>query len=395
MNSSDPYKPKLLVLLSRFPYPLEKGDKLRAFHQIKELSKEFDITLFALSDTYVGKDQIRELEPYCSDIQVHHIKLFTRTINLFLGLFSELPFQVKYFYSLKAKKRVKVLLEEKGFDHLMCQLIRTSEYIKNIHNTPKTIDYMDALSAGIIRRVDRQPFYLKWLFRIEAKRLKKYEQSVFDFFENQVIISDQDRQLIAHPDKDKITCIANGIDKSYFEEMDRSEEFDLIFVGNMSYPPNIDAVHYIVNEILPELPDSKLLVSGATPHPSVLKLANENENIVITGWVDDIRTSYLRGKIFLAPMLIGTGMQNKLLEAMALKTPCITTSLANNAIKADHMNQIVVADTKEDILNRIKELLTDEELRLKIARSAQGFVEEHYTWEQACTQLIQLMKQKS
>ena len=101
---------------------------------------------------------------------------------------------------------------------------------------PKTLDYMDALSAGILRRVDRQPFYKKWLFKIEANRLLKYEQSIFDFFEHRTIISDQDRQLIAHPDKDKILCVPNGIDKSFFENVERPEKFDFVFVGNMSYP---------------------------------------------------------------------------------------------------------------------------------------------------------------
>ena len=88
-------------------------------------------------------------------------------------------------FSQKAKSKIKSLIKGSNYKHVYCQLIRTSEYVKNIHDTPKTIDYMDALSAGILRRVDRQPFYKKWLFKLEGNRLLKYEQSIFDFFENQ------------------------------------------------------------------------------------------------------------------------------------------------------------------------------------------------------------------
>lgn len=251
---------------------------------------------------------------------------------------------------------------------------------------------MDALSAGILRRVDRQPFYTKWLFKIEANRLRKYEQSIFDFFEHRTIISDQDRQLIAHPDREKILCVPNGIDESFFENVKRPEKFDFVFVGNMSYPPNVDAVVYIVNEILPEFKGSTLLISGATPHSSIVKLANASSNIELTGWVDDIRKSYANGKIFLAPMMIGTGMQNKLLEAMALKTPCITTDLANNAIEAKPDAQILVGNSKQEILDKIELLLNDSELREKIAIGGHTYVRDKFSWSKSTKELIDLIK---
>lgn len=393
MSSSNPYKPKILIILSRFPYPLEKGDKLRAFYQLKELSKEFDITLFSLTDRAIGNDERKIVEKHCSNLIVHEIKLLTRLFNLSKALFSSLPIQTGYFYSSKAKKIIKSLIKEEGYKHIYCQLIRTSEYVKNIHDIPKTIDYMDAFSTGVLRRVDRQPFYKKWIFKLEARRLLKYEQSIFDFFEHRTIISDQDRQLIAHPDRNKIHCIPNGIDEKFFEDIKRTEKHDFVFVGNMSYPPNVDAVHYIVNEILPELEGATLLISGATPHSSIIKLADSNENIELTGWVDDIRTAYVNGKIFLAPMMIGTGMQNKLLESMALKTPCITTDLANNAIEAKHMEQILVGNTKEKIIEMIKLLLNDADLRLKIANEGHYYVKDKFTWSKSTAKLIELIKQ--
>lgn len=393
MSSSNPYKPQILIILSRFPYPLEKGDKLRAFYQLKELSKEFDITLFSISDRSIGNDERKIVKNYCSEVIVYKIRPINRFFNLIKAFFSGLPIQTGYFYSSRAKSSIKALVKEKSFKHIYCQLIRTSEYVKNIHEIPKTLDYMDALSTGILRRVERQPFYKKWIFKLEAKRLAKYEQSIFDFFEHRTIISDQDRQLIAHPDKNKIHCVPNGIDEKFFEDISRPEEYDFVFVGNMSYPPNVDAVHYIVNEILPEIKGATLLISGATPHSSIIRIADSNPNIELTGWVDDIRDAYVNGKIFLAPMMIGTGMQNKLLEAMALKTPCITTDLANNAIEAKHEEQILVGNTKEELIEMINLLLNDFDLRSKIANGGHNYVKDKFTWAKSTSKLIELIKQ--
>lgn len=391
MNSSIKHRKQILVVLSRFPYPLEKGDKLRAFHQIKELSKTYDITLFSTTESKVDEEHINILKKYCTSIVVEHIPLWKRTLSLFVALFSELPFQVHYFYSRSGRKKVKYLIKENSFNHIYCQLIRSSEYIKDFHHIPKTIDYMDALSTGIERRISRRPWYDRWIFRLESKRLKNYERKVFDFFENKTIISEQDRSFISHPDHNQINCVPNGIDSSFFETMDRPENYDFVFVGNMSYPPNVDAVLYIAEKILPDFTESRLLVSGATPHPSIVKLSENHSQVDITGWVDDIRTSYLNGKIFLAPMNIGTGMQNKLLEAMALKTPVITTDLANNAIGTTHDEHILVGNTSEELKNHIKKLLESPGKRRQIAEKAQEFVQSKYTWSKTTAELISLI----
>lgn len=393
MSSSNQHKPEVLIVLSRFPYPLEKGDKLRAFYQLKELSKVYAITLFATSENKVSEENLSIVSNYCEEVHIEYIPAWRRNLSLLIALGSDLPFQVHYFLTTSGKKRIKSLVETKKFKLIYCQLIRTSEYVKNIHHIPKTIDYMDALSTGVERRVDSQPWYQRWIFKMESKRLRNYERKVFDFFEHHTIISEQDRDLISHPDRDKIVCIANGIDPTFFEPLERKESHDFVFVGNMSYPPNIDAVQYIAKHILPVFPDSTLLVSGATPHASLVKLAQQNAQVKLTGWVNDIRSSYLDGKIFLAPMSIGTGMQNKLLEAMALRTPCITTDLANNAIKAENGNQVLVGNTPEEIIEHIRTLLESDEKRLSIAHAAQDFVRSKYSWSETTSELIKLMNQ--
>ncbi len=394
MNSSKKYTKKLVIMLSRFPYPLEKGDKLRAFYQIKELSKYYSITLITTTDTSVKKESIEQLRKYCNTIYILKLSKISILFNLFIQIFTNKPFQIGYFYSSKNKFRIKKILNELKPDHIYCQLIRVTELVKDYHNCPKTLDYMDALSKGMERRVENANFFKKWLFKKEAKRLSLYERQIFDYFENHTIISKQDQEYILHPKRNSITCIQNGVDSSFFEFQKKTDEFDFVFIGNMSYQPNIEAVHYIVEEILPLLNTDKktysLLISGATPHYSIIKLARNNSNIKITGWVDDIRHSYLKGKIFIAPMMIGTGMQNKLIEAMAMGLPCITTPLANNAINAIHNESILVAKDKFEFINGIIKLLTDENFYLKISEGGRKLALSNFDWEKTTKKLINL-----
>ncbi len=387
MIESTNYKPKLVVIVSRFPYPLEKGDKLRAFYQIKELSKDFRISLIAISKQKVPTDSIEKLNKYCESINIIKISNWTIFWNLSLCIVNNKPFQVGYFYSFKGHLKIKQLLNHIEPNYIYCQLIRTSEYVKNYHKCPKTIDYMDALSMGIERRISKAPWYSKWLFKSEARRLRIYERSIFDYFETKTIISEQDKEYISHPQKSKIVCIANGIDSSFFVEQKHTAEFDLVFVGNLSYAPNIEAVDYIANQLLPKNIKLTCLISGASARSSVQKTCNSNQQITLQGWVTDIRTTYCRGRIFIAPMMIGTGMQNKLLEAMALGVPCITTSLANNAIKAIHRESIYVANTVIEFQEAIEILTTNNELYQRIAQQGKEFVLKNYNWEKATSVL--------
>ncbi len=377
------------MIVSRFPFPLDKGDKLRAYYQAKELNKVYNLTLFILNDKKISEANRKEVEKICTHLIVFKINWFSKVFNMIRSFLRKEPFQIGFFYHSKAKKKIKSMVEEKDIKHIYCQLIRTAELCKNIHHIPKTLDYMDTLSKGIERRINKQPFYKKWIFKLEANRLQKYERSIFDYFEYKTIISEQDKQLIHHPEREEIISIPNGIDTVFFEYPPVKKEFEFVFVGNMSYPPNIDAVHYISKNILPVFENSTLLISGASPTSSVIELAKSNKKITLTGWIDDIRHSYARGKIFLAPMMIGTGLQNKLLEAMAMGIPCITTSLANNAIGATHKKEILVGENSEEIIELIKLLQSDIQFAQTIAKNGREFVKKNFSWEKSVSELIQ------
>jgi len=377
------------MIVSRFPFPLDKGDKLRAYYQAKELNKYYNLTLFILSDKMIDEKDQKEVERICTNLVVFKLSWYSKLINMFRSFINNEPLQVGYFYHPRAKKKIKSLVQKNSFKHIYCQLIRTTKLCKDIHHIPKTLDYMDALSKGIERRINHQPFYKKWIFKLEAERLQKYERSIFDYFEYKTIISDQDKQLIHHPERNDIVTIPNGIDADFFNYPIIEKEYSFVFVGNMSYPPNIEAVHYIAQNILPFIDNSTLLISGSSPTSSVVELTKRFKNITLTGWVDDIRDSYAKGRIFLAPMMIGTGMQNKLLEAMAMGIPCITSKLANNAIGAIHQKEILVGENKEEFLQLIQRLQNDEQFAHSIAENGKKLVKNKFSWANSVNELIE------
>ena len=383
---------RLFFLLPRVPYPTEKGDKLRAFHQIKQLSKKHEIILCALNDGVLHEDAIPILSKYVKSIHIVPISRITIFFSLIRTLFSTKPLQVGYFYHKSAVMQVRKLIHDTRPDHIFCQLVRVAEYVKGI-NIPKTLDYQDVFSKGLDRRLSTAPFYLRPFLRIELKRMLRYEHEVFDRFDYKIIISEPDRDLIPHPNRDKIVVVSNGVDTEFFKPLDSEKKYDLVFTGNMGYPPNIRSAEFLVNEILPELvkikQDIRLLIAGANPHIRVMVL--KSEQVDVSGWVPDMRECYASAKIFIAPMQIGTGLQNKLLEAMAMQIPCITSPLAFKALHAREGEEILVADTPAAYAGHVKELLDHPEHAAAIAKAGYEFVLRNFNWEKETAKIEKLM----
>jgi glycosyltransferase involved in cell wall biosynthesis len=208
-----------------------------------------------------------------------------------------------------------------------------------------------------------------------------------------VIISVPDRDLIPHAQKDDITVIPNGVDHLFFQPVEHEKIHDLVFIGNMGYPPNVDAAVYLIEKILPlvryEYPAVTVLLAGASPHARVKALASEA--VRVTGWVDDIRDCYAGGRMFIAPLQIGTGLQNKLLEAMAMKLPCITTPLANSALGARENEEILVGSTPTELAGHVITLLKDNEKALQLSLKGRQFVIDNYSWERNTRKLEEII----
>lgn len=383
---------KVAVVLTRIPFPLMKGDKLRAYYQIKELSKEHEIHLFCLNYKDEEEKAKQELYKYCKTIHIEKLNLFTSLWRVALSLFSNIPFQTAYYNSLRAKKRLCEFVDKNEIDICYFQFVRLAPFAKRIKQR-KVLDFQDTLSVNMKRRADKSNLLSRLIFSCEAKKLAKYEAKMFDCFDALTIITDADRELLKTDRRNEVKIIANGVSENYFEYPKRENKpFDLLFSGAMSYAPNIDAAEYLIKEIMPivwqQKPDVKIAIAGGGAPLSLQKLANER--VVMPGWVDDMKEYYSQSNIFIAPMQIGTGLQNKLLEAMAMNMPCITSTLANQALKAKDKTEILIANNAKEYADCVLRLLDNPTLAKEIADAGKDYVYQHYSWKTNCDRLSEI-----
>nr|MCR4873536.1 glycosyltransferase [Bacteroidales bacterium] len=385
---------KILVVLSRIPFPLEQGDKLRAYYQIKELSKWHDLYLVALYDRKVPEEAMRELTPFCREVHFLRQSHLRRVVNMAGALFSGLPIQCGYFYSHRNHKEIDKIIQSVQPDRIYCQLFRMAEFVRNCR-IPKVLDYQDAFSMGMERRARKAFPLLRPMMRMEANRIARYETDIFGDFEHKTMITALDRDCIHHPMKEEIVVIPNGVDFSKYSHEEVPKTHDLIFSGNMNYPPNVDAAVYLAKEILPELrkrhPEVRLMLAGAEPAKKVRAL--QNDHVTVTGWVPSMTDCYAQARIFIAPMRLGTGLQNKLLEAMSMQLPCVTSPLAAKPLDpAAQEGAIAACNTTLQYVETLDRLLTDGEYYRELAERGNAFVRERYDWTNATKRLSELLE---
>ena len=383
---------KLLIILPRIPYPLEKGDKLRAFYQIKVLAEKHQIILIASGNSReIRREAYDALNPYCSEIHFFKYNKIKRAWHTFRFFVTGKPLQTGYFYSAKAHQLIREKVEQTAIDHIYCQLFRTAEMVKNIR-IPKTIDYQDAFSVSMKKRMKATRGLKKMLLAIEYKRVKKYEKTIFSWFDHHTIISESDRNDLNMP---ALKIVRNGVDVDFFQAYPKVEtKYDLIFSGNMSYLPNVHTAVYLAKEVMPliweQAPEANLVLAGATPDKAVRQLAGEN--IIVTGWMNDIREVYNQSKVFIAPMQIGTGLQNKILEAMAMQLPCITSEAAWKPIGAEKDKELHVAESAQQYAYKAVQLLNNQEKRRETGEYARDFVSRNFDWKACTHKLVRIIE---
>lgn len=387
-------KKKILVITSRFPYPLEKGDKLRIFNQLYSLAQTFSVTLVALNEEPITDENIAIVEQQVDTLYIVKVGGIYRLWSLLKGIFQRRPFQLSYFYSSRASEELTQIIKQEQPDLIYAHLLRSAQYVLDA-NAPVAVDYMDAFSLIMKRRAAKSSVITRWFYKLETRWMEAYEAAVAPLFDLRTIISQQDGAYLRDNANKVFETVPNGVDYQYFKHARSLEKsFDIVFVGNMGYEPNIRAAHYLVEQILPlilvAIPDLKVLIAGARPVRSVEFLASEH--VAVSGWIDDIREAYASSKIMVAPIFSGAGQQNKILEAMSMGLPCITTSQVNNAIGATVQQEIEQADTPEEFAKLAIHLLKDKKYHSFLSQNARNFVLKSYSWETSNDLLITSLK---
>jgi polysaccharide biosynthesis protein PslH len=376
---------RLLVALSRLPWPLEKGDKLRAWYQLQGLATQHEVHLVCLSEHNVTADDLAQLN-FCKSVQVIRHRKPLILWNLLGAPFNSFPFQVNYFKSLKMKRAIADTIHAEKIEACYVQTLRLGENLPFRFTKVKWIlDYMDTFSIGMLHRMTESNALIRPLVKAEATRLKSYETKIAAQFDELVIISDRDADGLVPLLREVVHVIPNGVGESFFESLPQppQKDFDLIFFGNMGYHPNVQSAKFLVEEVLPILHARgirpKLCIAGARPASTIR--AWESPEITVTGFVADLREFVIRSKISVAPLVGGQGLQNKLLESMAMTIPIITTVVGNAGLGAKAGEDLIVCEDATAFADAIQDLLANPQKAATIATNGRRFVETHFRWE--------------
>ncbi len=385
-------KKQLAIISSRFPYPLNKGDKLRLFHQIKHLAQHFEIHLHAINEENISLEEQASVRALCAEVHLYKLNPIEQAWGIIRSIIKSEPIQVGYFYSSSIRKKIAAQLKNSQIEAVYCQLSRTAYYALDFKGA-SIIDYQDCFSKNYERAAAQHTGLKKIFYKREHNKMQSFEQLINRSFDAKTIISAFDREQLPFT-SDSVHIIPNGVDKDFYKEQAVTKEYDILFSGNLNYQPNEQAALYIINELAPALineqADIKICIAGNTSNNSILQAASKN--IIIENKVADMRDMYARTKLFIAPLFSGAGLQNKLLEAMSMCIPCISTSVTNHSLKAQVNEEIIIADNTESFKQSIFHLLKNETERYTLASKGQTFVHEKYNWEQPNEQLVQIIK---
>lgn len=384
----------ILFLTPRLPYPPIKGDKLRAFHQIRHLSKKHNIFLLSFIESKEERRHVPILKDLCQEVVTVCKTPRHSYISAFGALFSPYPLQVGYYASRIMSRQVSYMLRRTCIELIHIQTIRMAPYARAFSEIPTFLDLIDFISLNLQRRLRAKRSATWPLLNLEYQRMVRYERQMIGTADLAAAVSHADILRAGQERNSKVAWIPNGIDSEHFSPKSSGYERGmLLFTGNMGYFPNVEAATYFCNRIFPlvrnHLPDSRFYIVGANPARKVRQLAQQ-PSVTVTGTVPDVRPYYDLAHVFVCPMQTGAGMQNKILEAMAMGVPVVTTSLSNGGIGAQHGKQILVADQPDAFAKQVVKLSTDNALRERIAEAGQAFVRQNFSWVVHAQQLDKL-----
>jgi sugar transferase (PEP-CTERM/EpsH1 system associated) len=368
---------KVLFVAPRFPAPSAQGDRLRAFYLLRELRKRHAITLLAPGPQPAG--QLRE--DVCDRWVPVDARRADRSLAMLRGLAGPLPLQTLFFCPPALRQAALALQRSECFDIVHLHTARVAPAAGE--RGALVLDYIDALSLNMLRRAERERPPMRWALALEGRRMRRYEQDMARSCDQLLVSSPIDRDALgAHT---HMVVAPNGVDPEQFPYAEGGRDArTVMFTGRMSYFPNADAARFLAREVLPlvrrSVADARLEIVGAGPPPAVQSLGRE-PGVTVTGPVADMGACLRRATLAVAPLRAGTGIQLKVLEAMASGAPLVGTPRALEGLGLADGLEALVAEGPAAIAAAIVRLLSDTELRIQIARRARARVERDYTWQ--------------
>lgn len=389
---------RVLFLSGWFPYPPDNGSKIRVFNLIKQLSRKHEVTLLTFAQGSVSKDRLTEMEFYCQSVHVvPYVEFEPKRLRAILGFFSPRPRSVVDIYSPEMHAMVREVDKGNSFDIVIASQLRSAPYALLL----KRPRIFEEVELTVIREqfTRQRDFIRKVRYGLTWHKLSHFMAKLLYKFDGCTVVSERewDNVLKIAPTYCSVAVVPNGVDLDFYTgDFGAPEPNTLIHTGVLTYDANFDAVDFFLSDIFPLLEARQagvtLRITGKTNGVAVGRLP-QCEGVIFTGYLDDIRSAVAQSWACVVPLQVGGGTRLKILEAMALGTPVVSTSKGAEGLEVTHEENILIADAPADFAQAVIHLLGDENLRAKLSANGRRLVEERYSWEMCARPLEQLLYQ--
>lgn len=383
----------ILFICHRFPYPPVGGAKVRAFHMIRHLSEQgHKVTVCSLARSQDEVEEGRGIAPFCEGFEMATVRTPVQVLRMVASLPTPGSASEAYFFSPELEQRIKRLIDSRNWDLIIVHCSSVARYVEDVTHIPKLLDYCDMDSQKWLEYVRYKRFPVSVGYWLEGRKILAAEKRIARKFDLGAVATVAEQQTLDSFGTGVLSdWFPNGVDTAFFVPSAQPYEASTIsFIGRMDYYPNEECMTTFCHQTLPLLraarPDIQLIIVGAEPSPGVRKLA-ELPGVTVTGSVPDVRPYVWRSALTVAPLNIARGTQNKILEAMAMGVPVVTSSIAAGGVDAEDEAHFLVADTPDDYARAILRILSSPEERQRLSHAGRERMLSHHTWERAMARL--------
>lgn len=374
--------------------------RVRPFNLIKSLASVHEVSLVSLLCDEYEREMVRDVANYCASVDLVQLPKQQAYKNCLLALPTLTPLRVAYYKSPAFVERIMQVIRERNIEIVHGELIKVVPALRTLleqEKIPLLYDSVDCISWYLQQQYGsaRNPLKKAFVYT-ELKKMRRYERRSLAAFEQVVITSAHDRDcLIALGEQPShIKVVANGVDIEYFSPSDSPREKDsLVFCAKLDYYPNSQAIGHFCREILPliweQRPQVRLTIVGNNPPQSVRDLSAD-ERITVTGYVPDIRPYLGKASVALAPLRVAAGMQNKVLEALAMGLPVVATPGSCRSLQVKHETHLLIAEDARSYADAVLRLLEDPQFAQDLGNAGRYYVEQYHSWAASANMLSNL-----
>jgi sugar transferase (PEP-CTERM/EpsH1 system associated) len=387
-------KPPLLYLTHRLPYPPNKGDKVRSHHILRHLANGYRVFLGTFTDTAEDRDHVPALSQWCADVCALPITPLPQRLVSLRGLLTGEALSLPYYRSRMLSAWTDAVIGRHGITQAVAFSGPMAQYLGNARLRRRVVDFCDVDSAKWTQYAATRAWPLSWLYRREGQRLLAFERKAAMDSDASLFVTPAEAAIFRQSAPEvaaKTGVMPNGVDTDYFAPANAptspypSGTPTVAFTGAMDYWPNIDAVRWFATELFPEIrrvhPDLQFWIVGMNPAAAVRALAGNG--VIVTGRVPDVRPYLAHATVVVAPLRVARGVQNKVLEAMAMARPVIMSAASATGLDACEEHAYESADSGDDFIRTVLQLLNNPGAAAGMGQAARRFVVSRCSWAAA------------